>query len=312
MSFAEYVQGLATVASGSAREKLQLSFDVFDIDNSGRISRNHLTEVLRSIYTIHEGSSSGHARVEDFVSVLFSQFDKDQTDTLSFVEYFQAAVKYPELTAFLKGSSPTSLLKQTVQNKKPAAKVSTTNARYTAEDVRSLAALMVEMAQETPPHHILSKEQFQRALEQHHVNWRRDAFLDRLFDVVLEEQGEKIREGDATTQGVDYRTYLAGLAGLCLGQSKKENCILCFDMYDLDGTGKLTKDEMTRAIIAFSGKREGVDKFIDGVFRRADKTKDGCLNMFEFVGAVMQNKELLEFRAEDEGGIAAKDIEVSL
>ena len=135
INFGEFVRGLALASSGDPRDKLKLSFDVFDVEGTGTIARWEMRQVLEGIFVTAEqfqyeevdGASQTQAeesrqevetslqkehrqqqramQIETFVNTIFTSYDKDQTGQLSFMEYMQAAMKYPNLTSFMKNAA---------------------------------------------------------------------------------------------------------------------------------------------------------------------------------------------------------------
>ena len=56
------IQALSITSDGSTRTKLEWAFKLYDIDNSGTISRDEITKVFESIYSLV--SRSEHFREE--------------------------------------------------------------------------------------------------------------------------------------------------------------------------------------------------------------------------------------------------------
>ena len=100
--------------------------------------------------------------------------------------------------------------------------------------------------------------------------------------------------------------YCAGLSMLLKG-SPVEKYQLCFEMYDLDKSGHVSKAEMLQAFRALnttlsqanstgaSYGDEALAQFVDEVFKHADKDQDQQLTFQEFLEACRAYPSLIEF-----------------
>jgi Ca2+-binding EF-hand superfamily protein len=59
LDFREYALGMAAVCHGSARDKFQLSFDLFDVDGTGEIGREEMVAVLTMMDPLCQAARGG-------------------------------------------------------------------------------------------------------------------------------------------------------------------------------------------------------------------------------------------------------------
>ena len=83
---------------------------------------------------------------------------------------------------------------------------------------------------------------------------------------------------------VDIREFLIGLSNFT-GSSKEERLKFAFSVYDEDGNGALTKDELMRILMAnhLAGSPEEVRRKADVIMKQADRDGNGVITFDEFV-----------------------------
>ncbi|XP_054856771.1 lysophosphatidylcholine acyltransferase 2 [Eublepharis macularius] len=87
IDFREYVIGLSVVCNpANTEETIQMSFNLFDLDDDGVITEDEFAAVMRS--------SLGLPDLD--VSKLFKEIDADKTNKLSYDEFKDFALKHPE------------------------------------------------------------------------------------------------------------------------------------------------------------------------------------------------------------------------
>ena len=97
---------MAAMCHGSARDKLQLSFDLFDVDGSGEISQHEMVEVLTMMDPLcarglqNDGVSAAVAEMREeeiraFVVQLFALSCSTGDDKLTLLEYMRACLHNP-------------------------------------------------------------------------------------------------------------------------------------------------------------------------------------------------------------------------
>ncbi|KAL1122898.1 hypothetical protein AAG570_003223, partial [Ranatra chinensis] len=93
--------------------------------------------------------------------------------------------------------------------------------------------------------------------------------------------------------------FVQGLSILCRG-SVEEKLKWTFQLYDINGDGKITKDEMTdivTAVYSLMGKltdpslEEGtVAGKVDTIFQKLDRNKDGVVTLDEFLACCTEDE----------------------
>lgn len=108
INFREYVLGLSVLCAGDPLEKFKLSFEIFDADKSGDISKANMIEVLTALSRgkqfarstgIVEGDSQelDSGAIESLVDRIFADADKNKNGSLTYGEYLKAVMKHPWL-----------------------------------------------------------------------------------------------------------------------------------------------------------------------------------------------------------------------
>ena len=336
INFGEFVRGLALASSGDPRDKLKLSFDVFDVEGTGTIARWEMKQVLEGIFVTAEqfqhGAAAGEtirtqkaSQIETFVNNVFASYDKDKTGQLSFMEYMQAAMKYPNLTDFMstsmfkmdehsqsvtKSEETTTLTTMTPAEKRlQALETRNQNQKQKLEDISHKIG-SVSMTSHIRPHHNdhtinisrkqilklkatfdrlsketkespneIEKQQLKDVFDTMGIDWKNDDYLNRLFDVVD-------THGSNT---INYQECLIGLSMLMNG-NPQERLALSFELFDVDGTGTITKNEMMTVLRASSSNDNETDtlQFVNDVFQTVDKQQNGCLTLREFTNACLK------------------------
>jgi len=104
VNFVEICTGLSVMLKGTTKEKLALSFSIYDQDKSGKIKKTEMFEVLSKMnMTVKLASNSrgfNDAELMAFVSKLFKECDKDKDEVIGFSEFLTAVEKYPALVEF--------------------------------------------------------------------------------------------------------------------------------------------------------------------------------------------------------------------
>ncbi|CAF2527528.1 unnamed protein product [Rotaria sp. Silwood2] len=104
ISFGEFLIALSITAKGSLEEKLDWTFDLYDVDGDGFISRNEMFNIVDAIYKmvgsvmqLPEDESTAQKRTDK----IFSTFDIDHDGRLSRDEFIQGAKSDPSIINLL-------------------------------------------------------------------------------------------------------------------------------------------------------------------------------------------------------------------
>ena len=360
------MRGLALASSGDPRDKLKLSFDVFDVEGTGTIAQWEMMQVLEGIFVTaeqfendatpaesrHDISTSSQqeqrtAQIESFVTDVFASYDKDKSGQLSFMEYIGAAMRYPNLTNFMNNAAifdaeESDATKETETPESSAAKAGgEMNAEERLDALEDLniqqqnrlngverklgSSTEAEATNTTATSHVrpylsrfatanssnisrddilklkhtfdrlssistespneIEKKQFKKVLDEFNIQWKNDAYLNRLFDVVD-------YHGSNT---INYQECLVGLSMLIKG-NPQERMSLSFELFDVNGSGTISKLEMTTVLRAVGEKETSETdllQFVDTIFDKSDKDHSGTLSLREFVNAALKFEQLI-------------------
>jgi len=105
VNFVELCAGLSVMLKGTTKEKLALSFAIYDQDGSGKLTKAEMFQVMSNLnmsIKLADNDKKGFSDAEmmQFVSKLFHECDKDKDDAMSFGEFLAAVGKYPALVEF--------------------------------------------------------------------------------------------------------------------------------------------------------------------------------------------------------------------
>ena len=70
---------------------MEFAFSIFDVDGSGKITKEEMVHVLRAWA---DGSEHGNVKTAEFVDKVFSETDKDGSKGLSLREFINASLKF--------------------------------------------------------------------------------------------------------------------------------------------------------------------------------------------------------------------------
>ncbi len=105
ISLENFVVALALVGKGDAKQRLDLTFRLLDVDGDGFVSRQELTDVLGEVHAVCGQLVSYSGRVyhtaADFAAAFFAEFDPEKTDKLSREAYENGAFKSLEIISTL-------------------------------------------------------------------------------------------------------------------------------------------------------------------------------------------------------------------
>ena len=94
IDFREFICGLSITCHGSREDKLRWAFNMYDIDKSGTITEDELTDIIRSIYNMMTESDfqlSEEDTAERLAERLFLQMDEDGDGEVTIDEFVSAA-----------------------------------------------------------------------------------------------------------------------------------------------------------------------------------------------------------------------------
>jgi Ca2+-binding EF-hand superfamily protein len=105
VNFVELCAGLSVMLKGTTKEKLALSFQIYDQDGSGKLKKSEMFDVMSNLNMSVKVADKNNQGFSDsdlmaFVAKLFAECDKDKDDVMSFSEFLTAVEKHPALVEF--------------------------------------------------------------------------------------------------------------------------------------------------------------------------------------------------------------------
>lgn len=141
----------------------------------------------------------------------------------------------------------------------------------------------------------MTKAQFKQILASSTMGqWKDDTMLERLFVAFDTEK----------TGSINFGEFIMGLSALSEG-NMRDKITLAFKVYDVEGNGAVSKQEMTQILTSTASahgveqKAEEVSAFVDKVFLANDLEQNGLLSFPEYLNAVMKHPSLVHFKMEE-------------
>merc|ERR1711916_402607 len=153
------------------------------------------------------------------------------------------------------------------------------NVHFKTEELMEMRTKFFAIASKIEYKSEINRSQFEEALATVNVEIQNKAFLDRLFDIFD-------RENDGL---VNFKEFVTGLS-LVLKGTHDEKVKVCFEVYDLDHTGLISKKEMYQVLKAINSTlqlvsedgstltKEEIKDFVDDVFANSDVTGNDKLS----------------------------------
>mmetsp|Transcript_39823 Transcript_39823/g.68302 ORF Transcript_39823/g.68302 Transcript_39823/m.68302 type:complete len:194 (+) Transcript_39823:43-624(+) len=111
ITFSDFVNGLSVMTKGTSEEKLKFAFEMYDLDESGFITKEEMTTILESFYKLIGPSDDNplatfsgnkYDAPQQLVDELFEQMDTTGDGKISLAEYQAGATKNPDIIQGLK------------------------------------------------------------------------------------------------------------------------------------------------------------------------------------------------------------------
>merc|ERR1719263_2572113 len=98
---------------------------------------------------------------------------------------------------------------------------------------------------------------------------------------------------------INFTEFICGLSILCTYGTRDEKMQFSFQIYDFDGDGKISRDELGRMLKASLSENDieltasQTNDLLDATFLEADKDKDGFINFQEYEALVDAHPDML-------------------
>lgn len=101
IDFREFMVSLSVTTRGSADQKLEWAFKVYDVDGNGFITRKEMQLIVHSVEKVLNQNSKAYDVSDKRTDRIFRNFDKNQDGVLSLNEFSEAAKQDPTLSLML-------------------------------------------------------------------------------------------------------------------------------------------------------------------------------------------------------------------
>ncbi|XP_028401596.1 neuron-specific calcium-binding protein hippocalcin-like [Dendronephthya gigantea] len=101
IDFREFMVSLSVTTRGSADQKLEWAFKVYDVDGNGFITRKEMQLIVHSVEKVLNQNSRAYDMSDKRTERIFKNFDKNQDGVLSLNEFSEAAKLDPTLSLML-------------------------------------------------------------------------------------------------------------------------------------------------------------------------------------------------------------------
>ncbi|KAH3757104.1 calcium-binding protein [Pelomyxa schiedti] len=151
---------------------------------------------------------------------------------------------------------------------------------------------MYKQFQRETPHGVIGKAAFREVMKQMGVV---DEFLQDLIFRVFDEN----RDGM-----INFREFACALSVMTRG-NPDEKLEFAFQMYDLDGNGFISQDEMTKILqsfyklvgplVTFSGRKyDSPAQLVQEFFDQMDANHDGQISLEEYKEGALKNPDIIQ------------------
>ncbi|EEY68199.1 uncharacterized protein PITG_04603 [Phytophthora infestans T30-4] len=281
---ADFLGGVSVFACGERDEKIQLTFELYDVDSDGLISKEEMTKYLTAVFLVIGESTPELFQQHKYLGVVtasqcFAESTLNREGKLS-CEAFREWYSKPGPTQLASEGLDLATLREV-----------TGLSALSASDLFSIFSASATSTGGNKE--ALTRAEFKRCfyviLERLNRKPTRQiaTFLDRLFDAFDEDESDS----------VDFVELSSGLSVLC-GDSREDKVMAAFSLFDTDSDGYITQQEMETYLASVfnvmyettpaSRQSIGVDAKTLAhyttmqAFEDADVDRDGKLSLEEF------------------------------
>mmetsp|Transcript_10869 Transcript_10869/g.19033 ORF Transcript_10869/g.19033 Transcript_10869/m.19033 type:complete len:187 (-) Transcript_10869:337-897(-) len=155
---------------------------------------------------------------------------------------------------------------------------------FTEEDVKKLYGHFRSISGSIADDGLIDKAEFRQAL-----GLPGSLFVDRMF-ALFDENGDN---------HINFQEFLVGLSVFCPKGSLEEKLKFSFKIYDFDGDGQISRDELMKMLEAslienhLNLTPEQINDLVDATFGEADSDGDGKIDFEEYRKMVMKHPMMI-------------------
>ena len=280
IDFQEFCMGLTRLLKGSADEKLQLLFELYDKNGDGTIGLTELLDIVSE-------TDKTLASEAQFAAQIMHSLDVDGDGSITQDEFVEVLEKEPALMAnFSRRISQRTL--GSLTNHRTLMTLDEGNQGFTYEGI---IALVKELGNDeswntTHADHTVTEWEFKTMMREHFDTSESSVkFFGRLY-AMLDSHTEK-------KDFVDLRDLLNALVQT-LNTTEAQKAAFYFNLYDFDGSGSMDADELLRIVLEGQQKTGADAQIFLEMLKKFDKNGDNSIDCEEFRAAILGNPDLLE------------------
>lgn len=156
---------------------------------------------------------------------------------------------------------------------------------FNMEEVKNLYEHFIGISSSREDDGVIDKKEFMDALGL----TKNSLFIDRMFDLFDHDKNGQ----------VDFREFITGLSVLSERGSLDEKLEFSFRIYDMDGDGCITREEIRKLLraslvdAALDVSEAQLEQLVEATFREADINRDGKISFDEYRAMVLKHPGML-------------------
>lgn len=110
INYREFLCGIAPLVTGEVKEKLNFSFELYDVDGNGTVKKAEMTFVMRGMNDVASYFGDpvmSQDQIQVLVDEIYEKFDDEENPQgCNYREFMNAVTQHPVLVSFVKGEGP--------------------------------------------------------------------------------------------------------------------------------------------------------------------------------------------------------------